>query len=145
MKYNLNFRAIPYITLPFFFCSMPLHPIRLNRFTSTMAQTTRFGVRKCLLEVALIRYDTIRYTFRGQNPQKPKILEPECQISSQINTLEQLLNELKRDRRKISTHSLYKIGVGESNGNVIFGLGRHLAAKTTSGPILKIVKIANNL
>ena len=34
--------------------------------------------------------------------------------------------------------SLYKIGVEESNGNVIFGLGRHLAAKTTSSPILKL-------
>ena len=38
----------------------------------------------------------------------------------------------------MSTDSLYKNGVGESNGNVIFGLGRHLAAKTTSGPILKV-------
>ena len=33
--------------------------------------------------------------------------------------------------------SLYKIAVGESNGYVTFALGRHLAAKTTSGPILK--------
>jgi hypothetical protein len=32
---------------------------------------------------------------------------------------------------------LYKLGVGESNGNVISAKGRHLAAKTTSGPILK--------
>ena len=30
----------------------------------------------------------------------------------------------------------YKIGVEESNGDVIFALGRHLAAKTTSGPIV---------
>ena len=43
-----------------------------------------------------------------------------------------------RDRRKISTECLHKIGVGESNCNVIFGLGRHLAAKTTSGPILRL-------
>ena len=33
---------------------------------------------------------------------------------------------------------LYKVGVGESNGDVIFALGRHIAAKTTSGPILKL-------
>ena len=39
--------------------------------------------------------------------------------------------------KKISIDSLYKIGVGESNGDIIFALGRHLAAKTTSGPILK--------
>jgi hypothetical protein len=37
----------------------------------------------------------------------------------------------------MSTDSLYKIRVGESNGDVIFALGRHLAAKTTSGPIFK--------
>ena len=43
-----------------------------------------------------------------------------------------------RDRRKISTDSLGKIGVRESNGDVIFALGRHLAAKTTSSPILKL-------
>ena len=36
--------------------------------------------------------------------------------------------------------ALYKIGVGESNGSVIFALGCHLAAKTTSGPILKLQK-----
>jgi hypothetical protein len=33
---------------------------------------------------------------------------------------------------------LYKIGVGESNGDVIIALGRHLAAKITSGPIFKL-------
>ena len=38
----------------------------------------------------------------------------------------------------MSTDSLYKNGIGESNGNVIFGLGRHLAGKTTYGPILKM-------
>ena len=43
-----------------------------------------------------------------------------------------------RDRQKISIDSLYKIGVVESNGDVIFGIGRHPAAKTTSGPILKL-------
>jgi hypothetical protein len=49
-----------------------------------------------------------------------------------------------RHRRKISLDSLYKIGVEESNGDISFALGRHLAAKTTSGPILKL-KIVNNL
>ena len=49
---------IPYLTLPyftFFFSCMPLQPKRLNRFARTIAQTTRFAVRKCLLGVALIR------------------------------------------------------------------------------------------
>jgi hypothetical protein len=50
-----------------------------------------------------------------------------------------------RDRRKISADSLNKIGVGESKGDVIFALGRRLAAKTTSSPIFKTVKIVNNL
>jgi hypothetical protein len=39
---------------------------------------------------------------------------------------------------KISTDSINEIGVGESNGDIIFALGCHLAAKTTSGPILKL-------
>jgi hypothetical protein len=34
--------------------------------------------------------------------------------------------------------SLYKIGVGESNSDVIFALRRHLAAKSTSGSILQL-------
>ena len=38
----------------------------------------------------------------------------------------------------MSTDSLYKTGVGEPNGDIIYALGRHLAAKTTSGPILKL-------
>ncbi len=32
------------------------------------------------------------------------------------------------DRRKMSVELLQEIGVGESNGDVIFGLRRHLAA-----------------
>ena len=44
-----------------------------------------------------------------------------------------------RDRQKISADALYKIGVEELSGDVIFALRRHLAAKTTSGPILKII------
>ena len=82
------------------------------------------------------RVDTKLY-LGVKNPRKPQILETGCQISSQINIHEQLLNGI-RDRRKISIDSLYKIGVGESNGDIIFALGRHLAAKTTSGPILKL-------
>jgi hypothetical protein len=46
-----------------------------------------------------------------------------------------------RDRRKISTDHLYKIGVGESNGDVISAVGRHLAAETISGQILLAVLI----
>ena len=38
----------------------------------------------------------------------------------------------------MSTDSLYKIGVGESKRDVIFGLERQLAPKTTSGPIFKL-------
>ncbi len=30
------------------------------------------------------------------------------------------------DRRKLSMFHLQEVGVGESNGDVIFGLGRHL-------------------
>jgi hypothetical protein len=45
-----------------------------------------------------------------------------------------------RDRRKISAHALNKIRVGESNGDAISVLGRHLVEKTTSGPILKVSK-----
>jgi hypothetical protein len=71
---------IPYLT---FFSRKPLQLKRLNRFARMMAQTTRFVVRKCL-------WGSHWYgiTSRGQNPQKPYILEPGCQISSQINTFE---------------------------------------------------------
>jgi hypothetical protein len=39
---------------------------------------------------------------------------------------------------KIFTNRVYKIGVIESNGNVMFAVGRHLMTKTTSGQILKV-------
>ncbi len=50
------------------------------------------------------------------------------------------------DGRKISMEHLYEIGAGESNDDVISGLGRHLAAKfkisqTTRKP-LRIEKMS---
>ena len=80
VRWNIISTFVLYLTLPFFYSCMPLQPKRLNRFARTMSQTTRFAVRKCLLGS---RWYEI--TFRGRNPH---ILEPDCQISSQINTLE---------------------------------------------------------
>lgn len=37
------------------FSCMPLQTRRINRFVCSMVQTTRFGLRMCLLRVALIR------------------------------------------------------------------------------------------
>jgi hypothetical protein len=74
--------TLHYLTLPSFSC-MPPQQKRLNRFACTMAQTTWFAVRKCLLGVALIRI-----YISESKPQKPQISEPGCQISSQINTHE---------------------------------------------------------
>jgi hypothetical protein len=91
-----------------------------------MAQTTRFAV-----EVHFGGRIDRKSHFGVKTPRKPHISEPECQISSQINIHEKLLNG-----QKISTDSLYKIWIGESNGDVIFASERHLAAKTTFGPIL---------
>jgi hypothetical protein len=58
------------------------------------------------------------------------MLQPECQIFSQINTL---LYQY--------TDRLYKIGVVESNGEAIFALGRRLAATINSKQILKVWKL----
>jgi hypothetical protein len=57
-----NFLIIPYLT--FFSCNR-LQQQRLNRFARTMAQTTRFAVRKCLLGVV-----TIGNYILGSKPQK---------------------------------------------------------------------------
>ena len=54
-----TFLTIPYLTilyLTFFYSCMPLQPKRQNRFARTIAQTTRFAVRKYLFGVALIQY-----------------------------------------------------------------------------------------
>jgi hypothetical protein len=62
-------------------------------------------------------------------------MEPGCRISSQINT--RIIFE-RYDIDETFQGQPDKMGVGKSNGNVIFALGRHLASKTTSGPILKL-------
>ena len=88
MKYNLNFRAIPYLTflyftLPFFLLyastAQTAQPIYTHDSSNdaVYCKEVPFGGRvhtKLHLEV--------------KTPQKPQILEPGCQISSQINTLE---------------------------------------------------------
>jgi hypothetical protein len=58
-------------------------------------------------------------TFQDQSLKKPQILQPECHISNQIQIHEQFLNNKLRDGRQIPTQSLYEIGTGESNGDVI--------------------------
>ena len=71
-----------------------------------------------------------------QTPENPKFWNRNAKFpakSIQSNNFSTV-----RDRQKISTDALYKIGVGESNGDVNFALGRHLANKTTSGPILEL-------
>ena len=60
------FLTLPYFT--FFYSCMPLQPKRLNRFARTIAQTTRFAVRKCLLGAALIR----NYIKGSKPPENPK-------------------------------------------------------------------------
>jgi hypothetical protein len=54
-RWNITSKTLLTILyLTFFYCK-PLQPKRLNRSARTMAQTTRFAVRKCLLGVAIIR------------------------------------------------------------------------------------------
>jgi hypothetical protein len=119
---------------------MPLQSQRLNRSARTMTQTTRFAIRKCLSGVALIR----NY-ISGSKPPNFGTRMPNFQPHQHSNNFWTV-----RDRRKISRDSLYKIEVGESNGEVISALGRHLASKTT--PVtggqrsdFKGVNIANNV
>ena len=84
MKYNLNFRAI-YFTLPYLFFFL---------YSST-AQTAQpiythdsSNDAVCCKEVPFGgRVDT-KLHLGVKTPKKPQILEPGCQISSQINTLE---------------------------------------------------------
>ena len=58
---NITSTFVLYLTLLYltllslFYPCMPLQPKRLNQFTRTIAQMTRFAVRKCLLGVTLIR------------------------------------------------------------------------------------------
>ena len=75
-------------------------------------------------------------TSRGQNPRKPQILEPECKFPAKSMHSNNFWTA--EHKRKISTDSVYKIRVGESSCDIISVLRRHLTAKTTSGPILKL-------
>ena len=110
---------------------MPLQPERLNRFASTMAQTTGLAVRKCLMGVA--------FTFRGQNsPKTPNF--GTGMPNFQPNQYTRITFERWEIDEKFQQTAYTKSGAGESNGDIIFALGRHLAAKTTSGPIFKLYK-----
>jgi hypothetical protein len=51
-KLFLLYFTLPYLT--FFSCNRLYSKKRLSRFARTMARTTRFAVRKCLLGVALV-------------------------------------------------------------------------------------------
>ena len=90
MKYNLNFRAIPYLTLPY----LTLLYLFFFLYAST-AQTAQpiythdsSNDAVCCKEVPFGgRVDT-KLHLGVKTPQKPQILEPGCQISSQINTAE---------------------------------------------------------
>ena len=121
---------------------MPLQPKRLNRFARTIAQTTRFPVRKCLLGVALIQnyISGSKLPKKGSKlPKKPTFWNPKAKCPAKSIHSDNIWTV--KDRWKIPTDRLYKVGVGESNGgDVNFSFGRHLAAKTTSGPILKLQK-----
>ena len=133
VKYNLKNFSISTLLYLFFSC-MPLQTRRLNRFARTMAQTTRFAVRKCLLGVALIR----NYISGSKPPKNPKFWNRNAKFPAKSIHSNNFWTV--GDRRKISTDRLYKIGVGESNRDVISAAGRHLAVKTTSGLILKVLK-----
>jgi hypothetical protein len=140
VKYNLkNFSyytgTLLYLTLlHHLFSCKPLQPKPLNRFARTMAQTTRFACKEVPFRCRVHR----KLHFGVKAPRKPPIFELGYQISSQITNNFSTV----RHRRKSSADSLNKIGVGESNGDVIFPLGRHLAVKTTFGPILNYMFLA---
>jgi hypothetical protein len=122
-----------YFTLPYLFYScMPLQPKRLNRLTRTMAQITRYAVRKSLLGGRV----EAKLHFGVKTLRKPKIFYLNAKFPAKSIYSNNVGTE--RDRRKISPDHLNKIGVGESNREAISALGRHLAAKTTFGPILKV-------
>ena len=134
MKYNLNFRAIPYLTLlyfTFFFLyastAQTAEPICTHDSSNDAV---------CCKEVSFgVRVDT-KLHLGVKTPENPKFWNRNAKFPAKSIHSNNFWTV--RDRRKISTDSLYKIGVGESNGDAIFTLGRHLAAKTTSGPILKV-------
>ncbi len=66
-----------------------------------------------------------------QNPKNQPSFDPQRAFPSQMKMLNNFLTD--RTRRKMSTDHLYKIDQNESNCDVISGLPRPLATKTTSG------------
>jgi hypothetical protein len=127
--FTLSYLTLPYLTLPYLtlFSCKPLQQKRLNRFACTMAWTMWFAVMKYFWGVALIE----NYISGSKPPKNFKFWAgmPNFQ-TNKIHT-----NNFCTVRHR-RTDSLHKIGVGDSNDDVIFALGRHLATKTTSGPIL---------
>ena len=84
MKYNLNFRTIPYFILPYLFflyasTAQTAEPICTHDSSNDAV---------CCKEVPFGGRIVTKLYLGVKTPRKPQILEPGCQIPSQINTLE---------------------------------------------------------
>ena len=87
MKYNLNFRAILYFTLPYLTFFLFLYASTAQTAEPICTHDSSNDA-VCCKEVPFGgRVDT-KLHLGVKTPQKPQILEPGCQISSQINTAE---------------------------------------------------------
>jgi hypothetical protein len=127
---QLFIATLPYLTLLNLFSCKPLQTRRLNRFT-------RNGLNDavCCQEVPFGGRVNTKLRLRVKTPENLEVWNLHAKFAAK--SMHSNNFSMVRDKRKISTDDRYNIGIGESNGDVISTLGHHLAAKTTSGPILK--------
>ena len=87
MKYNLNFRTILYFTLPYLTFFFFLYASTAQT-AEPICKHIGSNDAVCCKEVPIGGRADTKLNLGAKTPRKPQILEPGCQISSQINTLE---------------------------------------------------------
>ena len=141
-RWNITSTFVPYLTLPYF--TLPFFFLYASTAQTAQPIYTHDSSNDvvCCKEVPFGGHVDTKTHSGVKTPKNPKFWNRGAKFPAKSIHSNNVWTVW--DRRKISTDSLYKVGVGESNGDVISALGRHLMPKTTSGSILKL-KIANNL
>jgi hypothetical protein len=89
-----------------------------------VAKTTQLAESNCLFRGRV----NSQVQFRVKITDYPKLCNPNAKVPAKSKHWNNF-----RDRGKNSRNIQYKIGVGESNGDIISAAALHLAINTTSG------------
>jgi hypothetical protein len=138
-RWNITWEAFlttPYLSLPY------LYFILVRLYTAQTAQPICThdisNDAVCSKKVPYGGRVYMKQNFGVKTPEYPKFWNPNAKFPAK--SILRINFWTMKDRRKIPTDHLHKIGVAESKHEAISALGRHLTAKTISGLISQVSK-----